>query len=1067
MEKTRAYIIPAEFLCLWAKFCLRTTPLQWRKDMSKALSLEHLCDNIDLALGKIPIEKDLLVRCAREAQILEPSDATLFWQLIEAQSGIYIILEGKVRLLDNFENLITTYLAGESFGEATLWPSEEFVPYAARASDSLKVCFLKDETLQPIMEKYPKIHSHLREKAEIWDLLLLCRENSKFPHRSSQVQPMLQALSVFERHNLETTDSQKPIPALKDSKICLLRQGKLEHLDGSFLTPGKMCTTFTHSDWKVVEPTVLYILKDSSWQIALQHCEELGELVNRGEFAGTRKERSQKRSQRQKPRPMNSTPERFDTKANVIPFPGLKEKTQDKKVRPYFPSPKVRMGHWWGRLSKQYPIFTQHSASDCGAACLVMIGNYWGKHFSVNRLRDMTNATRSGASLRAVASTAESLGFATRPVKASFEKLAEQPLPAIAHWEGRHFIVVYEITKKRVIVGDPAIGQRILTPKEFIKDWTGYALLLQPTTALKDTKNDTTGLWKFFELVKPHYKVFAEVFITSVLMQIFGLITPVFTQLLLDRVLVQRSVSTLNAVGFGMILFGLFRIAMGALRTYLLDHTATRISLAMVVGFIKHTFRLPLSYFESRYVGDIVSRIQENQKIQAFLTGETLSIMLDSLSLIVYLSLMLTYSWKMTLFVLMTVPPFFILAIASTGILRRISREIFNAGAEENSYLIESLTGIRTIRSLAIEQTVRWRWEELLTNFVKKSFAAEIIGIRLSIISGAIETFASTGLMWFGAWQVISGELTLGQLVAFNMLIGNVLSPFLRFSGLWNRFQEIIISTERLNDVLEAEPEEDLQTKPRRTLGTLKGHIRFQNVTFRYHKESDTNILENLDFEIKPEQMVALVGRSGSGKTTLSKLILGLYPATDGKVLIDGYDIASISLRSLRSQVGVVDQDTFLFGGTIRENISIAHPEASLSEIIEAAKLAGADEFIQKQPLGYETQIGEGGGLLSGGQRQRLAIARALMGNPRLILLDEATSNLDAESERIIQNNLKTILKGRTSVIIAHRLSTVRNADLILVLDRGLLVESGTHDELIAKRGHYYYLNQQQLSEAG
>ena len=506
---------------------------------------------------------------------------------------------------------------------------------------------------------------------------------------------------------------------------------------------------------------------------------------------------------------------------------------------------------------------------------------------------------------------------------------------------------------------------------------------------------------------------------------------------------------------------------MNGVRQYLLDHTANRVSLSLLVGFIKHTLRLPLSYFESRYVGDIVSRIQENQKIQRFLTGQTLSIILDMMTLVVYLALMFSYSWRMALLVLFTVPPFFILALSSTSILRRISREIFNAGAKENSYLIESLTGIRTVRSLSIEQTVRWHWEELLHSLIKKSFNAQIIGIRLQILSGTIQTFVNTGLMWFGAWQVIQGELTVGQLVAFNMLVGNVLSPFQRLSGVWNELQEIVISTERINDVLEAEPEEDLHNKPRKSLDTLEGNIRFQNVTFRYHPESETNVLENLTFEIQPNQMVAVVGRSGSGKTTLSKLILGLYPATDGKVLIDGHDINTVSLRSLRSQVGVVDQDTFLFGSTIRENISIAHPEASLEEIIQAARFAGADEFIQKLPMGYESQIGEAGGMLSGGQRQRLAIARALLGNPRLLLFDEATSHLDSESERIIQNNLKTILKGRTSLIIAHRLSTVRNADLILVLDRGVLVESGTHDDLITKKGHYYYLNQQQLAQAG
>ena len=667
--------------------------------------------------------------------------------------------------------------------------------------------------------------------------------------------------------------------------------------------------------------------------------------------------------------------------------------------------------------------------------------------------------------MRSLSAAAESLGFATRPVKASLDKFAQQPLPAIAHWQGKHYIVVYEITKKQVIIADPAIGQRRLTTKEFLTGWTGYALLLQPTASLKKTPEANTPFWQLLDLVKPHFQVLLEVFLASVLIQIFGLITPLFTQLLLDRVIVQGSVLTLNTVGFGLLIFGLFRVAINGLRQYLLDHTANRISIALMVGFIKHTFSLPLAFFESRYVGDIVSRVQENQKIQRFLTGEALSIGLDLLTVFIYVGLMFWYSPPMALMTLAIVPPFVILTFFATPFLRRISREVFTAGTLENSYLIQSLTGISSIRSMAIEQTVRWHWEELLNNLIKKNFSGQVIGNQLQLVSSTIQSLASTGLLWFGAWLVIQNQLTIGQLVAFNMLLGNIIQPFQRLIILWNQLQEVIVATERINDVLEAQPEEDLEHKPRQFLPRLMGRISFNNVTFRYHPESEINILENLSFEILPEQTVAVVGRSGSGKTTLSKLILGLYLATDGRVMIDNQDVTSISLHSLRSQIGVVDQDTFLFGGTIRENITIAHPEASLEEIMEAARLAGADEFIKRMPMGYETQIGEGGGMLSGGQRQRLAIARALLGNPRLLILDEATSHLDAESERIIQNNLKKILQGRTSVIIAHRLSTVRHADLILVLDRGVLVESGTHEQLIAKRGHYFYLNQQQLAQ--
>lgn len=743
----------------------------------------------------------------------------------------------------------------------------------------------------------------------------------------------------------------------------------------------------------------------------------------------------------------------------------VEPKSELKISKAYFPSPTQRVRHLWQHVIRRYPFFAQQSASDCGAACLVMVSRYWGKRFSVNRLRDIANVDRNGASLRGLLTAAESLCFATRPVKASLNQLAKQKLPAIAHWEGKHYIVVYEITSKHVIVADPAIGQRTLTHAEFKADWTGYTLLLQPTAMLKEAKETSTPFWQFFELMKPHSLILLEVFIASIFIQIFGLITPLFTQLILDRVVVQRSELTLTAVGIGLLLFSFFRVAMMGLRQYLLDHMANRVDLALIVGFIRHTFRLPLSFFESRYVGDIISRVQENRKIQRFLSGEASSILLDLFTVFIYVGLMLWYSWKMALLSLVIVPPFALLALIATPFLQRISREIFNAVAKESSYLIEALTGLRTVKATAVEQTVRWHWEELLNKEVKTNFSGQIISNRLQIFSNLIQSLATTGLLWYGAYLVIQGELTIGQLVAFNMLLGNIITPFQRLIVLWNQLQEVVIAVERINDVLDTEPEEDLQNQPRQNLPQLKGNIRFDNVTFRYHPESDINIIENLSFQIKPGQMVALVGRSGSGKTTISKLVLGLYPPTDGKVLIDGQNITSISLRSLRQHVGVVDQDTFLFGGTIRENINLGHPGVPLIEVIEAAQLAGADEFIKKLPMGYETQIGEGGGLLSGGQRQRIAIARALLGNPRLLILDEATSHLDTESERIIQQNLNTILKGKTTLVIAHRLSTVRNADMILVLDRGVLVESGTHEELMSKRGHYFYLNQQQLQK--
>ncbi len=1041
--------------------------------MPSEFSLQQLATQLTQALGASVTETEL-ADCVRVAEILEPIPGKMFWQASEANPALYIVLSGKVRLLDTSGNLVATFSAENSFGEMTLFPKEEFQPYAARASTNLKLCCLKGDLLQNLIDRYSSIRDCLYHRAEVWDLLLLSCQNLPQLYRKTTVEQILKVLSLFHRHEIET--GAVLTESIQNSKLWMVRYGQLLHSDGRTQTPGKIYASrpnVREGGWQAIQPTLIYCLENSHWQTALNHIPQLPELLLKN-FNGDSEDEEDTHTKdvgEERRNDAGSFSLKFPTsmrpRVSMSSSPSARVSTSSHQSRrTYFPSPTVTISHWWGRLIKRYPFFQQQSASDCAAACLVMIGRYWGKRLSVNLVRNLANTSRSGASLKGLAAAAESLGFSTRPVKASLDKLAQQPLPAIAHWEGKHYIVIYEITKRHVIVADPAIGQLTLTHGAFKASWTGYVLLLQPNALLKDTQEANTGFWQFFELVKPHRLVLLEVLIASVCIQVFGIVTPLFTQLLLDRVIVQGSILTLNAVASGLLIFGLFGVATNGLRQYLLDQTANRISLAMIVGFIKHTFRLPLSFFESRYVGDIISRLQENHKIQRFLTGESLSILLDLLTVFIYVGLMFWYSWKMALLALIILPPIALLALISTPFLKRISREIFNATNAESSYLIESLTGIRTLRAMAIEQTVRWNWEERLNQSIKKGFSGQIISNQLQIAMSTVRTIANTLLLWFGAWQVIHNELTIGQLIAFNMLLGNVINPFQRVSVLWNQLQEVLISIERINDVLEAEPEEDLTLPTRQFLPYLHGHIVFENVTFRYHPESDTNVLENLSFEVRPSQTVAVVGRSGSGKTTLFKLILGLYQPTDGRVLVDGYDIANITLKSLRSQIGVVDQDTFLFGSTIRENISIAHPEASLEEIIEVARLAGADEFIQQLPMGYETQIGEGGGLLSGGQRQRLAIARAMLGNPPLLLLDEATSNLDTESERIIQTNLNTILKGRTTLIIAHRLSTVRNADLILVLDRGLLVESGTHDELIRRRGHFYYLNQQQLAQA-
>jgi HlyB family type I secretion system ABC transporter len=1010
-------------------------------------------------LGSAVSDPDFAL-CLKNLEIQHPNIGQQYSQTNKEGLGIYVILSGKVRLLNSDQEVIITLNKGDFFGENTLFPDASFSPYSARVSMGVELGYFPEKLLKNLGHKYPKIYEHLYCQAVSRNWLLLCPQIAALSR-----QPGLnEALSLLQKHELP----KGSLPTqLKNQRFWLLRRGEILHSSGDELSDGSIYTPWSKSgDWSVNQPTEIYSLDEAQWQQALGYLPQLAQLVSSHDVPEENASHNTSKIVKDSSADLQK-PNHFKKKLIQLPKFSAPQIKGNKISKAYFPSPTLQVGHLWQRITKRYPFFEQQSASDCGAASLVMVGQYWGKRFSINRLREISNADRNGASLRGLVLAAESIGFTTRPIKTSLESLVEQDLPAIAHWEGKHYIVVYKLTSTQVIVGDPAIGQRNLSHKEFITGWTGYTLLLQPTTLFKDAEEGNLPLWQFIELVKPHRIVLIEIFFASLMIQVFGLVTPIFTQLLLDRVVVQRSSLTLNAIGLGLLIFGLFKVAMTGLRQYLLDHVANRVDISLIVGFISHTLRLPLSFFESRYVGDIISRVQENRKIQQFLTGETLSILLDLLTMFVYAGLMFWYSWKLAFLVLLIIPPFILLALVATPFLRRISREIFAASNEQTKYLIQSLTGIRTIKALAVEQTVRWHWEELFNKSIKKAFSGQIIGNTLSICSSTIQTLVTTTLLWFGVWQVIHDELTIGQLIAFNMLMGNVISPFQRLTFVWNELQEIIIAIERINDVIDTEPEEDLQIQLRQSLPPIEGQIKFENVTFRYHEESDHNILENISFEAQPGQTVALVGRSGSGKTTLAKLCLGFYPLSEGQILIDGYDIASLSLGSLRQQIGVVDQDTFLFGGTIRENISIAYPEAELEDVIEAATSAGAHDFIQELPMGYETQIGEGGGTLSGGQKQRLAIARALLGDPRLLILDEATSHLDTESERIIQANFNTILRDRTTLVIAHRLSTIRNADLILVLNKGILIESGNHEELMAKCGQYFYLNQQQLATIG
>mgnify|MGYP001770937264 CR=1 FL=1 len=716
------------------------------------------------------------------------------------------------------------------------------------------------------------------------------------------------------------------------------------------------------------------------------------------------------------------------------------------------------------KLWRRYPFIQQQSSSDCGAACLAMISLYWGKRFSLNKLRNLAQTGRMGASLSSLADAAETLGYDALPVRASLSKLELQPNPWIAHWQGIHYVVVWRVKGDRVLICDPAIGKRSLLRAEFETNWTGYALVLFPTKHLNAQRNEKVSLREFWHAFWHHRELLGQIVLASVLLTVFGLAAPLITQVVLDQVLPYKSSLTLNIFAFGFLFFGIWRIIVQAVRQYLLDYFSNRMDLTLLGGFISRTLRLPLQFFVSRQPGDIITRIQENRKIQLFFTKQALSTTLDAVMVIVYLGLMAYYNLRLTLIVLLLILPIVVVTAATSPLLKDASRELYQKSAVQYSTMLEIVTGVATVKTTAAERPMRWRWEESFTNTVQTRFRGQKLANNLQLATSLINHLGITFLLWYGATLVMSNQMSIGQFVAFNMLIGSTINPVLALVKLWDELQEILICAERLDDILTTQPEENSQ-QPQMVLPPIRGDIQFEEVCFRYNANAERNTLHNISFQIKAGQTVGIVGTNGSGKSTLVNLLAGLYRPNSGRILIDGHNIAEVSPQSLRSQLGVVPQDIFLFAGSILENITLFNSEISLEEAIAAARVAEAHTFIEALPLGYNTRVGEGGMMLCDQQRQKIAIARALVRNPRILILDEATSCLDNASNlaSLRPSSNTSTHQACTIIFVAHRLSSIRHADHILVLDRGILTEQGNHQELMTIQGLYYHLVQQQL----
>jgi subfamily B ATP-binding cassette protein HlyB/CyaB len=695
---------------------------------------------------------------------------------------------------------------------------------------------------------------------------------------------------------------------------------------------------------------------------------------------------------------------------------------------------------------------------DQGLAALVMLLRFHGVGANAEQIRHQLGMARIG--IPEMLRCARDLGLKAKARKAKWTRLAATPLPAIAGLKDGGFLILGKVGDDKVLIQRPlAPRPEAMDRAEFEAAWDGHLVLMARRANLSDLSRRFGISW-FAGAIHKYRHQLGEVLLASFFLQVFALVSPLFFQVVIDKVLVHRSLSTLDVLMIGLVAIAVFEATLGTLRTYLFSHTTNRIDVELGARLFRHLIALPIGYFQVRRAGDSVARVRELENIRNFLTSSALTLVIDLLFTSVFLAVMFYYAPILTWVVLASFPFYIAISAGATPIFRRRLEEKFKRNSENQAFLVEAVTGIETLKAMAVEPQMQRRWEEQLAGYVASSFRVLSLGNVASQAVQLINKVVTAAILYFGAKLVIEGSLSVGELVAFNMLAGRVSQPVLRLAQMWQDFHQARLSVHRLGDILNTTPEPSY-SPTRAALPAIRGEIAFDHVGFRYRIDGP-EVLHDVSFTIRPGQMVGIVGASGSGKSTLAKLVQRLYVPETGRVLIDGVDLAMVDPAWLRRQIGVVLQENVLFNRTVRENIALADPAMSMERVIAAAQLAGAHDFILEMPEGYDTMIGERGSSLSGGQRQRIAIARALIMNPRILIFDEATSALDYESERVIQQNMLEIAKGRTVIVIAHRLSTVRRADRIITIERGRIVEDGTHEDLVRTGGRYATLHRLQ-----
>ena len=991
-----------------------------------------------------------LSRLAGQASVTEHGFGDTLFEAGDEADGLYVVKSGIIRLFKQEggkEISVGLRKEEQTFSELAVL-REHRHEYSARASGEAELLRIPRRALKEVLGRSPEAASFVTNYVAINSAGGLMSQLFDLRKRVNQdeLEDLVRSLGVkrFAAGEVileQDSGEDKRLYIVRSGKVKLVRKDKKTEYHLATLTRGELFgeqsvlnrqrqTESAIADSEVVA----LILPEASMKLILERNSTLREVLEERVRKIEREFERQRKVAERRRRPLV-----FDLRS------------------------KSKLGQ---KLISRFPLIEQAEEKDCGAACLAMICRHYKLHITRGKLREMANVTTEGATLDSLAKVGESLGFTTRGVQCDYDSLLGFELPFIAHWQGYHYIVVYGVSKNQVWVADPALGFVKMDRARFEKGWTGIALLFSPGGEMVQIAASASPWRRFVGYLKPYASLLMYLLLATLVIEALGIAPPVIVQNVLDNVIVHQNINLLHVLVAGLVLAHVFTQLTTAMRGLLSNFLLRNLDFSMMSHFFKHTLALPLSFFTKRRTGDIFARFQENATIRDFLTQSTISTLLNLLMMFVYFIVLFIYNTKLTLLLIVMIIPVALLTLAVTPRIKYYARRSFEASTEAESVLMETISSAETVKAMGVERAMRMKWEGKYATALNVQYDAGRFEIMVGVVSSLMHAAITVVILLVGATLVVEQEMTVGQLIAFNMLVGSVMAPIMGIIGLWDELHEAGVSMERLGDVLDIEPEQKPETASSRiVLPELRGDIHFENLFFRYGGKETNYVLKDISFEMKAGEQVAVVGLSGSGKTTLAKLLVGFYPPSEGRILVDGYDLAQIDLEYYRTRVGYVMQNNLLFSGSIAENIAMGDENPDQRRIAEVARLADAHRFISNLPLGYEQVVGERGVGLSGGQIQRICIARALYHDPQLLIFDEATSALDTQSESNILQNMQDVFQGRTSIVIAHRLSTILNADRILVLYEGDIAEMGTHQELVERKGMYYQLIKKQMAD--